>query len=159
MCTTSRLPPERGGAGGHVPPPRHNSCPRQSAPSWELGCCLSNREILALSAASLGHSRLQQTLSECSRREWEPSLRWQAWMLWRAATPWMHPLRARHLGRQRRSPAWELGNCKNCIMCVFNLPLWVQSWSNTGCSLPQNSISLAQSWLWSQSCGNQRRSR
>lgn len=40
-----------------------------------------------------------------------------------------------HLDRQRRSPAWEQGNCKDCIM--YNLPLWVQGWLSTGCSLPQ----------------------
>lgn len=41
------------------------------------------------------------------------------------------------LDRQRRSTAWKLGNCKNCIMRVYNLPLWVQGWLNTGCYLLQ----------------------
>lgn len=122
-------PLEHSSSDGHVAPQRHNSCPQQSAPSRELGCSISSRELLALSAASLGHSRLQQTLSECSRRELEPSSKSSdTGGAHCVLSPW-------HLGGRRRSPDWEQGNCKDCIM--YNLPLWVQGRFNTGCSLPQ----------------------
>lgn len=111
----------------------------QSTPSRQLACSLSNTEVLALSAASLGHSRLQQILSECSRRELEPSVRLQGWMCWRAVTLRRHPLPLAP-GQAKENPAWEQGNCTNCIMNVYSLPLWVQGWLNTDCSLPHEQL-------------------
>lgn len=135
-CDNLCLPPETQQLRGSCASSASQQLSPQSTPSRQLACSLSNTEVLALSAASLGHSRLQQILSECSRRELEPSVRLQGWMCWRAVTLRRHPLPLAP-GQAKENPAWEQGNCTNCIMNVYSLPLWVQGWLNTDCSLPQ----------------------
>lgn len=157
LCTTSCLPPEHSSSDGHVPPQGTTAVPIKAPLYGSLAALLAAQRFWHCQQHHLAAAAFSKPFRNAPGVNRSPLFicqpgcaegQWHCGGTHCVHSPW-------HLDRHRRSPAWEQGDCTNCIMYVYHLPLWVQGWLIQVPLCPKSSISLAQSWPWLQSCGNQ----